>query len=273
VGVMGDLGDFDVVSILHLLANRKASGRLQLTADGEEISLYLTNGQLTLLTSSFLPPRLGRVLHQRGIISTHQLHEALRIQAAEDHTRSLGDVVVAQGWAAPAQVAACVHEQFAGALARIMSTRRGLFAWDPGVAAPARGVPLPLEPDRVLRDATRWLAELAKLRAELPAPYTPLAPHAQLDVTVVPHREFEARIVAALKGGAVSWRDLTDVLPFDAKTLLGTLVGMLRRGLLVAGGGGWDGEDMASGGNPPAEADLERLLAVQNGTEALGARR
>ncbi|MEA2524741.1 MAG: hypothetical protein QOF73_1968 [Thermomicrobiales bacterium] len=263
---MGDLGDFGVVGILHVLAARRANGRLRLSAEGEELSIFLADGQLTLLTSSFLPPRLGRVLHQRGLISTYQLHEALRIQAAEGHDRSLGEVIVAQGWSTPAQVAACVHEQFVGALARIMTTRRGMFAWDPGIEAPARGIPLPLEPERVLRDASRWLTELAKLRAELPAPYTPLAPHAQLDVSVVPHNEIESRIVAALKSGAVSWRDLTDLLPLDAKTLLGTLVSMLRRGLLVAAGSGWDGEQDAPGGDPPGEADLARLLGVQPAT-------
>jgi hypothetical protein len=84
----------------------------------------------------------------------------------------------------------------------------------------------------------------------------------EFDVAVVPHNEIEARIVAALRGAAVSWRDLADVLPLDAKTLLGTLVGMLRRGLLVAAGGGWDGEQEAPGGEPPDEADLARLLGV-----------
>jgi hypothetical protein len=263
VAVIGDLGDFGVVGILQLLAARRAGGRLRLNADGEELDLFLAEGQITLLTSSFLPPRLGRVLHQRGLLTTNQIHEALRIQAAEGHNRSLGEVVVAQGWLAPAQVADAVHEQFVGALARIMTTRRGMFAWAPDVAAPVRGVPLPLEPERVLRDASRWLTEVAKLRAELPAPYTPLAPHAQLDVTVVPHNEIESRIVAALKSGAVSWRDLTDLLPLDAKTLLGTLVGMLRRGVLVAAGTGWDGEQVAPGGDPPGEADLARILGLQ----------
>ncbi len=139
-----------------------------------------------------------------------------------------------------------------------MTTRRGMFAWDPGVEAPARGVPLPLEPERVVRDASRWLTEVAKLRADLPAPYAPLAP---LDLTVVPHNEVEARIVAALKNSAVSWRDLTDILPLDAKTLLGTLVGMLQRGALIAAGTTtWEGEDEATGGDPIGEADLARLL-------------
>ncbi|HEY7033225.1 MAG TPA: DUF4388 domain-containing protein [Thermomicrobiales bacterium] len=263
MAVMGDLGDFGVIGILHLLATRRATGRLRLGAEGEELNLFLTDGQLTLLTSSFLPPRLGRVLHQRGLLSTSHLHEALRLQATEGHARSLGEVAVAAGWLTPAEVAAAVHEQFVAALARIMTSRHGSFAWDPGVAAPARGVPLPLEPERVLRDATRWLAEVAKLRADLPAPYTPLAPHAQLDVTVVPHNEIETRIVAALKNGAVSWRDLSDVLPLDAKTLLGTVVAMLRRGLLVAAGTGWDGEETAPGGDPPDETDLARLLGLE----------
>jgi Domain of unknown function (DUF4388) len=260
---MGDLGDFGVVGILHMLAARRGSGRLRLNADGEELNLFLTQGQLTLLTSSFLPPRLGRILHQRGLISTHQLHEALRIQTAGGHELSLGEIVVGQRWATPGQVAGCLHEQFVGALARMMTSRRGMFAWDTDVAAPAKGVPLALEPDRVLRDASLWLAELVKLRAELPAPYTPLTPNAQLDVSVAPNNEIEARIITALKGGAVSWRDLTDLLPLDAKTILSALVSMLRRGLLIASGSSWDVDLDGSVTEPPGEADLARLFGAE----------
>lgn len=262
MAVMGDLGDFGVMGILHLLAARRASGRLRLNADGEELNAYLNQGQLTLLTSSFLPPRLGRVLHQRGLISTHQLHEALRLQSAGGHELSLGEIIVNQRWATPAQVAGCVHEQFVGALARMMTARRGMFAWDSDVKAPAKGVPLTLEPDRVLRDATQWLADLAKLRAELPAPYTPLAPNSQLDVSVAPNNEIEARIITALKGGAVSWRDLTDLLPLDARTILSALVSMLRRGLLIAAGSSWDTDLDGSVTEPPGEADLARLFGA-----------
>ena len=83
--------------------------------------------------------------------------------------------------------------------------------------------------DRVLRDASHWLAELARLRSELPAPYAPLAPTAQLDVSVAPVNEIETRIITALKGGAVSWRDLTDLLPLDAKTIAALLLAASRR--------------------------------------------
>jgi len=259
---MGDLGDFGVVGVLHLLAARRANGRLRLNADGEELNMFLSHGQLTLLTSSFLPPRLGRVLHQRGVISTHQLHEALRIQSAGGHELSLGEIIVNQRWATPTQVAGCVHEQFVGALARLMTARRGMFAWDNDVVAPAKGVPLTLEPDRVLRDASQWLAELAKLRAELPAPYAPLTPTSALDVSMAPNNEIEARIITALKGGAVSWRDLTDLLPLDAKTILSTLVSMLRRGLLIAAGTNWDVDLDASSAEPPGEADIARLFGT-----------
>jgi len=38
---------------------------------------------------------------------------------------------------------------------------------------------------------------------------------------------------------------------------------MLRRGVLVAAGIGWDGEQEAPGGDPPGEEDLARILGLQ----------
>ena len=85
VAVMGELGHFDVAGILQLLGLRRATGRLQIVADGDDVSLYLADGRLILVTSSRLPLRLGRVLLQ-----LRQLHEALREQESGGHARSLG---------------------------------------------------------------------------------------------------------------------------------------------------------------------------------------
>ena len=79
MSVAGELGHFDVAGILQVLAANHATGRLRFSANGDEVTLYLKDGLLTLATSARLPLRLGRVLQQRGLLTTRQLHEALRL--------------------------------------------------------------------------------------------------------------------------------------------------------------------------------------------------
>jgi len=260
VAVMGGLGHFDVAGILRLLGLRRATGRLQIVADGDDVSLYLADGRLILVTSSRLPLRLGRVLLQRNLLQPRQLHEALREQESGGHARSLGAIVVDRGWVSALDVARCVQEQCIVVLSRIIAAPVGTFVYSPDVATPPGVVTFPIDAGRVLMEATRRVDELAALRAQLPARYAPLAPSGRLDVTVATLTPDEEQVIAALRAGASSLGELTDLLPMDETLLLRTVVAMRHRGLLVAGQGAPGFEIGMPGSSPPSDDDLDRIL-------------
>lgn len=264
MGVAGEIGDFDVMGILHLLTRRRASGRLRLAAGGDDVCLYLEAGKLVLVTSARLPLRLGRMLRQRGLINDRQLHEALRVQEAERGARSLGEILVARGWVQPAQIAACAQEQAVSVLARILTAREGAFVWNSGMPAPARGPVAPVDAQQALVEAMRRVDHLRKLRAQLPAPHAPLAVSARVDVTIAPYNDVERRIVVALQAGVRSWGELLDLLPVEESTLLQVLIDLRQRGLIVAGEGAPGAEIGAAGGGPPSSTDLSRMLDVRS---------
>ena len=262
MAVMGELGDFDVAGLLQLLHMRRATGKLQIVADGDDVTLYLQGGRLSLVTSSRLPLRLGRVLLQQGLIRSRQLHEALRQQEAEGGVRSLGAILTARGWVSAADVARCVQEQCVVVLARVIVGGEGTFVYTQGAAPPAGVATFPINAGQVLMEATRRVDELSALRGQLPARYAPLAVTDRLDVTVVTLTPEEQQVVVALRAGASSIGELTDLLPLDEPLLLRTLVGMRRRGLVVSGEGAPGHGIGTAGAPPPSESDLERLLVV-----------
>jgi hypothetical protein len=238
VSVAGELGDFDLVGILQLLGGNRASGRLRVTAGGDDVALYLDVGRVVAVTSSRLPLRLGRMLSQRGLVTERQLSDALRQQARDDTRRPLGEILVDRGWVTEADISACVHDQCVAVLARILAAGEGTFAYESGAQQPARGPSLPLEAHAALLEALRRVDELGRLRALLPPPDAPLAINHMTDTIFVPTGDVETQILGALRTGVWSWRDLVDLLQFDEPTLLRTLIALRERGVVVTRSGG-----------------------------------
>lgn len=267
LAVMGDLADLDVASLLQMLGGRRATGRLRITAAGDEVGLYLRQGRLVLATSVRLPLRLGRVLQRRGVLTTRQLHTALRLQAEEGRVRSLGDILVARGWVTPGQLSDAIEEQGVAALTRVLATEEGTFVYEPGVALPFGVAPARLDAGRLLLEATRRVDELVPLRKRLPHPHAPLAPSARIDVTAVTLNPAEQQLIAVLRAGAGSLAELIDLLPVDEPDLMRMVLDLIQRGLLV-GGHGAPGAGGGIAAPPPTEADLIQLFPMP-GTDEL----
>jgi hypothetical protein len=260
MSVAGELGHFDLGSILQMLGRNRATGRLRVAVGGDDLVIYLDEGRLVAVTSARSPLRLGRLLRQRGLLTERQLREALRQQEAEGGARPLGEVVVERGWVAAAKVAACAYEQLVAVLARGLTAEGAVFTYLPDAQPPARGFEASLDADRALLEALRRVDELAKLRKLLPPLHAPLEASDLVDVTIAARNEPEARILTALRAGVGSWGELVELLPVDEAALLRSLVALRERGLVV---GARTDKGVAVGTHaapPPGEADLARLV-------------
>ena len=259
--VMGELGHIDAAGLLQLLGSRRATGYLWITADGEEVGVYLSRGALSRVTSTRLPLRLGRILLQRGILQTRQLHEVLRDQQGEFETRSLGELVLARGWITREALASCVEQQSVAVLAKAIGARRGTFLYRPDEGPPTDVPSEVLNSNRILQGAIKRVREIQVLRAQLPDMTAPLAPSVQIDVTIQTFKPSEDTILKALDAGANSLGELLDIVPLDEPVLLQTVIDMRRRGLIIAGHGDKGGALGVGGEPPPGDEDLERLLS------------
>ena len=66
---------------------------------------------------------LGRLLVERGVISTDQLDAALKIQRAEGGM--LGEILTARGWVTPLSIAAAIAKQKVDQRRRTAPTEHG----------------------------------------------------------------------------------------------------------------------------------------------------
>ena len=246
---MGELADIGVADLLYLLALRRQTGRLTINANADEVSLYLQNGQLLVVTSTNLALRLGRTLLRHGLIDAQQLQDVLQEQETAGRNRPpLGQILVSRGWLTAEQLALCVEEQCIDALARVIAADCRIFIYANGVKPPQRTETAPLNGDRILLEATRRTDALTTLRSLLPAPTAPLIVSDRIDEVADALSDGEELVAATLLSGAGSLAELTEKVSLDELTLWRTVISMRERGLLLAGQ-----EGLAPGTEPLAD--------------------
>jgi hypothetical protein len=232
---MGEISDIAIADLLYLLALRRQSGKLAVTSNGEEVSLYLNKGQLIFVSSSNASLRLGRLLTKMGFIDGERLQEALQSQEKGSRNQPLGQVLLKGGYISEAQLAECIEEQCIEVLARIISAQEGIFVFYPNAPAPPGTELVPLNADRILLDASRRTDELVLLRELVPNERAPLELTETVDEIADLLSDAEVVIAAALKPGSASLADLCELGVMDELTLWRTLISMRERGLVIVG--------------------------------------
>jgi hypothetical protein len=232
---MGELSDIGVADLLYLLALRRQTGKLAISANGDEVSLYLDRGQLLLVTSSNMSLRLGRMLVRMNMLEPERLREALRLQEQGGRGRPLGSLLIQRGYITEAQLTACVEEQCVAILARVISAESGIFVYHQGATVSAQTEIVPLNADRIVLEATHRTDQLVSLRDRLPHANAPLMLTTSIDNLADSLTDDEVFVAAALQSGTSSLAELTPKLGIDEVSLWRTIVGMRERGLLIAG--------------------------------------
>ena len=232
---MGELSDIGVADLLYLLALGRRSGKLAISANGDEVGLFMHKGQMALVTSSNSTLRLGRMLTRLGILSPERLREALRIQEQEEPSKPLGALLFDRGFISEAELGACVEEQCVEILARVIGAESGIFVYHRDADLPAQTEIVPLNADRIVMQASSRTDELATLRTLLPSIRAPLMLGAEIDDVADTLTDPEVYVAAALARGPSSLDEMEGQLGIEQVTLWRTVVGMRARGLIVAG--------------------------------------
>ncbi len=232
---MGELSDIGVADLLYLLALGRQSGKLAISANGDEVGLFMHKGQMALVTSSNGSLRLGRMLIRLGILDPDRLRDALRIQEQEEPNKPLGAILIDRRFVTDAELAACVEEQCIEILARVIGSETGIFVYHRDVELPPLTEIVPLNADRIVMQASSRTDEMTTLRSLLPDPGTPLMLSPAIDDVADTLSDAEVFVAAALARGPASLGEIDGRLGIEQVTLWKTIIGMRERGLILAG--------------------------------------
>jgi hypothetical protein len=234
VAFMGELSDISVADLLYLLSLRRQSGKLSISANGDEVNLFLSKGQLALVTSSNLTLRLGKMLVRLGMLDSLQLRDALQEQESSGRSRQLGSILIDRGWISEEELAYCVEEQCVEILARVISADHGIFVYNRGAKLPIKNDFNPLNADHIVLEATRRTDELSRLKELLPGPTAHLMLTDRVDEFADTLSDTEIMIASALHAGIGTLGELTTHVAMDDLALWRTVLSMRERGLIAS---------------------------------------
>ena len=165
---MGETTDIGVAELLSVLARRGLTGRLNISADGEEVLALLERGKVVQVSSSHHGLRLGRVLVRMGVISEADLDHAVREQGTTHRGRPLGEILIGQGLATAQDLARAAEEQATEALAQVFGAEHGTFFFSSEPGRDRRPGLVALNAEGIVLEASRRADELTTLRRLLP---------------------------------------------------------------------------------------------------------
>jgi hypothetical protein len=231
---MGEIRDIGVADLLYLLAIRQQSGRLSITANGDEVSIFIDYGRMVVVTSSNPSFRLGRMLIQLDYLSDAQLRDALKFQEHQGAGRSLGSILVHENFVTDQQLSHCIEEQCIEVLARIIAVDNGVFVFHLGEKVAPRTEMIPLNSDRILLEATRRTDALAALKSALPDPLVPLTVTDLVDRYAEELTDIEVQITALLFENPTNLRDLEMAVAGPDIDIWRAIVGLRGREIIRA---------------------------------------
>ena len=228
---MGELSDIGAADLLYLLGLKRQSGRLAISANGDEVVVSLTRGRLSSVASSDPTLRLGRMLIRFGYLTPDGLRRVLQLQEQSGGDQ-LGKVLLDRGVLNHEQLTRCVEEQCIEILSKVIAAESGIFVFTPGeTTAPTNQSPL--NADRIMLEATRRTDELLKLRTMMPDSETPLMIGPDLDALADTLSDAEVFVAATLQSAPATFAEIAERLSMEPAALWSTIVGMRDRGLLV----------------------------------------
>ena len=228
---MGEISDIGAADLLYLLGLKQQSGRLSISANGDEVVVSLTRGRLSSIASSDPSLRLGRMLVRFGYLTPDGLRRVLQTQE-QSSGGPLGKVLLDQGLLNQDQLTHSIEEQCIEILSKVIAAEVGVFVFTPGEVT-TQANESPLNADRIMLEATRRTDELLKLQSLIPDAETLLTIGPDLDALADTLTDAEVFIAATLQTSPATFHEIANRLSMEPSALWSTIVAMRRRSLLV----------------------------------------
>ncbi|QBI20249.1 DUF4388 domain-containing protein [Egibacter rhizosphaerae] len=162
----GDLAGRGADQLLRDLAARRATGRLTLGSDAHTARVWMRDGAVLTASAPEARARLGDRLTGAGLLTQHQLDDALAMQRGLRERRRLGELLVEQGHIDRRTLREYVVDQITDSVSALLAWREGWWAFDPGVET-HEDMALDTSVENLLMEATRRCEEWQVIRDAL----------------------------------------------------------------------------------------------------------
>lgn len=166
----GSLDEFGLVEILQMMGLGNMTGALHLRrSDGRTGIIYVYDGTLATCTELDTDAlTLGHVLQQLDMATAEQLDDAYGLQTRNPLGKRIGELLVEDGVITTEQLHDALKTQVLWTVRELAQWRDGTYDFLPGHHLPDEDVPLRLDVTRVLMEVLRFSQEWEELQPYLP---------------------------------------------------------------------------------------------------------
>ncbi len=127
LGLQGNIEKFTLPEILQLLASGRKSGTLGVQQDDSIIMVYFDKGDIIYGYGPRQTYHLGQLLKDKKIISETQLEQAIAIQAKNQNSKRLGEILISRKFIDRADLEKVIIQQIEELLFSLLTWKTGSF--------------------------------------------------------------------------------------------------------------------------------------------------
>ena len=127
LGLQGNIEKFTLPEILQLIASSRKSGTLGVQQDDSIIMVYFDKGDIVYGYGPRQTYHLGQLLKDKNIISETQLEQAIAIQAKNQNSKRLGEILISRKFIDRADLEKIIIEQIEELLYSLLTWKTGSF--------------------------------------------------------------------------------------------------------------------------------------------------
>jgi hypothetical protein len=166
--LQGKIERFTLTEIFQLIAASRKSGTLGIQKDDSIVMIYFKEGDVIYAYGPRQTFHLGKLLRERGLLTSDQLEEAINTQAKTENSKRLGEILIHKGFIDRADLQAVVKEQIEELLYSLLAWQSGSFKFYENQFPTDEEITVQLSVENVILEGLRRLDEQNLVKETLP---------------------------------------------------------------------------------------------------------
>ncbi len=159
LGLQGNIEKFTLPEILQLVASGRKSGTLGVQQDDSIIMVYFDKGDIIYGYGPRQTFHLGQLLKEKKIISETQLEQAIAIQAKNQNSKRLGEILISRKFIDRADLEKVIIEQIEELLYSLLTWKTGSFKFYEDQFPTEEEIKIKISVENVILEGLRRLDE------------------------------------------------------------------------------------------------------------------
>ncbi|MFH2049257.1 MAG: DUF4388 domain-containing protein [bacterium] len=232
--LQGNIERFTLPEIFQLIASGRKSGTLGIQRDDSIVMVYFKEGDVIYGYGPRQTYHLGQLLRDRGVITETQLDKAIKVQAKNNNSKRLGEILITLQYIDRADLEGVVKNQVQELLYSLLAWENGSFKFYEGQFPTDEEITVKLSVENIILEGLRRVDEKNMVMQTLPdlnAVYSISAAQAGRSRDVA--MEATEWNLMALVDGHRSLEQICKIAPFDKEETLKKLARLSLAGLIT----------------------------------------